>query len=516
MSIGLGGRVHQGFLCDTVLGMRSDLYARKSSVDLGRSVQRQERAWRTDCATEGVEPGRKFVDPDFSASQYARKDRPDYAALLEHIRAGESQMVSLWEATRGSRQMGEWVAFLDLCREKKVLIRIFGDGEDAATYKPWVQRDRETLMREGMKAEGEVERLRSRSRAGTADAAAQGRPAGPLLDGYRREYGAPTDDSRSISGGKRREIRQVIDEPRAQLYQWAAIGVVNGVPLNFIARVLNAWQVPTASGKGEWTGHGLGRALQNPGLQGHRVHAGQVVARDAWPAVIDADTAARVAGVLSTPGRRHHSDSSLKYMLSGALLCGACRRPMQGDNWKGKQRYECTRSGCCKVTGNMDMLDEAVSKIMRARLALPDALAAFVPAANTGEAAAARAELAALVKRRTELEAEAAKPDGMSPGLLAAAERELLPRIEKAQARIRVLETPPALQGYDPADLAARWDTYDVGVRRGVVLALAELVLSPVGRGGRWSVWRLADSRWLGDESTWGEHWQADGLVSLI
>lgn len=498
--------------------MRSDLYARKSSKDEGRSVARQERAWRADCAAVDAEVGYKFVDPDMSASRYARKDRDGYAELLGHIRSGGCQMLSLWESTRGSRQMGEWVAFLDLCREKRVLIRVFGDGEDAATFRPWVQRDRDTLLREGMKAEGEVEQLRSRTMAGTADAATQGRPAGPLLDGYRRIYGAPTDDSLSISGGKRREIRQVIDEPRAAIYRAAAEGALNGVPLQFMARVLNAWQVPTASGKGQWTGHGIGRALLNPGLQGHRVHGGAVVARDVWPAVIDAATGARLARLLTSTGRRHHSDSSLKYMLSGALLCGACRRPMQGDRWKEKLRYECTRSGCCKVTGPMDRIEEAVSAVVVARLRLPDALSVFTPAQDSEALNRAQVELDALTGRLGELHREAAKPDGPSVMLVAAAERELLPQIEKAKARVRKLSTPPALQGYDPIDLADRWDSgrYSVGEKRMVVMTLAELVLSSVGKGGRWSMWRLAESRWRGDDRTWGEHWQSEGLVKLI
>lgn len=496
--------------------MQSDLYARKSSKDEGRSVARQERTWRADCAAQGVQPGRVFVDPDFSASRYARRDRPDYAALLDHIAAGSSESVWLWEGTRGSRQMGEWIALLDLCRDRRVPIRIYGaGGDDAMTYRPWVQRDREALIRIGMGAEGEVEVSRSRTMAGTADAASEGRPAGPLLDGYRREYGAPSEDSRTLGGAKRRRIKQVIDQPRAQLYQWAAEGALNGVPLNFMARVLNAWGVPTASGRGEWTGHGLARALLNPGLQGHRVHNGTVVTRDAWPAIIDAEAALRLEAVLHTSGRRHHSDSSLKYALSGALLCGACQRPMQGDNWRGKLRYECTRSGCCKVTGPMDRIDKAVSAIVVGRLRRPDALVAFQPATSGADVAAARNALKTLEDRQRELEQEAAKPGGLSLSLVAAAERELAPRIEKARERVKVLETPPALRGYDPVDLAARWGDYSVGERRAVVLALAEVVLSPVGKGGRWSLRRLAESRWRGDTKTWGQHWAAEGFTSL-
>jgi len=496
--------------------MRTDLYARKSSSDLGRSVARQERTWRADCEAEGLEPGRVFVDPDFSASQYARKDRPDYTALLEHIRAGETEMVSLWEVTRGSRQMGEWVTFLDLCREKRVMVRVFGDGEDAFTYRTWVQRDRDSLMKEGIAAESEVERIRTRTRAGTADAAHEGRPPGPLLDGYVREYGALTGDSLSPSGAKRREIRQVIDEPRAAIYRAAAEGVINGVPLNFIVRVLTAWGIPTASGGSVWQGTVMRRMLLNPGMQGHRVLAGKIVRRDAWPAIFDPVTAARVREILTESGRRHRSDGRLKYMLTGALKCGACRHPMGSRTWS-QQQYQCAQPGCSKVAVSMRLVEDEVSRLIVARLIQHDAMSAPAFAATTDDSAvrAAKAELAVLASRRDELYREAAKPDGPSLALVAAAERELLPRIDAMQDEIRRLTLPPVLHDFDPQDLARRWDSgyYAVGDRRAVVMGLADLVLSPVGKAGRWSRWRLAESRWRGDALTWGERWGAEARI---
>lgn len=488
--------------------MRADLYARKSTSDAGRSVTRQERAWRLDCKAQGIEPGRVFVDPDFSASRYARKGRPDYAVLLEHIRGRQCEMVSLWEVTRGSRQMGEWVAFLDLCRDQGVLIRVFGDGEDAQTFDPRRQRDREALLKEGMAAESEVERLRSRIRPGIADAAAQGRPPGPLLYGYAREYGAPSADSVSPSGSKRREIRQVIREDQAAVVRQLARDTLAGIPLHTQARRLNDAGVPTPSGRGRWIGGHVNRLLRHPAYQGHRAHNGQIVARDAWPAILDADTAARLRRHLETPGRRNHADSSLAYQLSGAALCGACRKHLR-VKWKdGRQRYQCVQVGCQRVSAGLREMDDFVSAVVVGRLRRPDAAALFAPAVDTAAVSAARVDLDALTARRDELYAEAARPGGPSMALVAAAERELLPRIEAATARLRALQTPPALRGYDPTDVAERWESYPVGVRRAFVMALAEVVLSPVGKGGRWSHHRLDESRWRGDRKTWGEHWR--------
>lgn len=498
--------------------MLCDLYARKSNKDAGRSVARQERAWRADCAREGLTPGRVFVDPDLSASRYAKKTRPDFEALMQWINGSNCHMVSLLEVTRGSRQMGEWVHFLDTCRAQSVLIRVFGDPSDAQTFDPRRQRDREYLLKEGIQAESEVEKMRARTVAGTADAATQGRPAGPLKDGYRREYGALTDESVSLSGAtRRREIRQVIDEPRARIYRWAAEGLLEGVPADYIARVLNAWQVPTATGRGQWAGGALVKALLSPTMQGHRVLNGKVAAECVWPPILDAVTAARLRRMFEAPpAQRTVQDTRLKYLLSGALVCGLCGTPMSGhlrseaDTQGRRSRYECDRrrGGCNRLSGPLAEIDAAVSAMVVARLRDPDALAVFAPERDDAKVVQAQAEVEALTARRDELYAEAARPGGPSMALVAAAERQLVPQIEEAQRRLRALQTAPVLRGFDPADLAARWDAYPVGVRRAVVLALAEPVLSAVGRGGSWSVGRLSGSRWRGSEVTWGELWQ--------
>jgi DNA invertase Pin-like site-specific DNA recombinase len=502
-----------------------DFYARKSSKDLGRSVARQERLFRADCATEGLTPGRVFLDPDFSASRYAKRERPDYEALVEHIRSARCEMFSIWEVTRGSRQMGEWVHLLDLTREMGVLIRVIGEGgADAQTYDPRRQRDREYLLKEALAAEGEVERTRSRMKAGAAVAASEGRPHGFVKDGYKREYGPPTSDSVTLSGARRREVRQVIDEPRAEIYRAAAEGLLNDVPADRIASILMAWGVPTPRGAARWHGSSIVKAVLSPTLEGHRVENGKVVKRDAWPAIIDPATAAALRSKFSVPSPRWKAqDTRLRHFLAAAMSCGRCQAPMGArvNEYLLRRtppptdgtlcRYECTpdRGGCGRVSAPMRPLEALVNELVVARLRQPDALAVFAPAQDDAALIEAKAGLELLIARRDELYAEAAKPGGPSMALVAAAERQLLPQIDEAEARVRALRTPPVLRGFDPADLAARWLEYSVGDRRSVALALAEIVVSPAGRGVRWSPARLARSRWRGDSRTWGELWAA-------
>ena len=478
-------------------------------------MARQERAWRADCVSEGVTPGRVFVDPDFSASKYATRSRPDFEALMEYIRGRNCEMVALWEVTRGSRQMREWVDFVDLCGNMGVLVRVFAEG-DQQTYDSRRPRDREALLKAGIEAESEVEKIRSRTQAGTADAASEGRPAGPMPDGYKRIYGALTGDSMSPSGQKRREIVQVVDEERAWIYRAAAEGILNGVPANTVARILNAWEVPTATGRvGTWQGGALMNFLLKPSMEGHRVLGGTITKRHAWPAILDAVTAARLRQLRNGPrAARGHADTRLRHQLSGALLCGRCVKPMQGHLRGERHRYECEpqRGGCNRLSGPMAEIDAVVSRMVVGRLRDRDAMAIFDQRVDDAKVVDAEEALALLTSRRDELYSSAAKPGGPSMALVAAAERELLPQIETAQNRLRTLRTPPALRGYDPVELADRWETVPVGERRRVVLAMAELVLSPVGRGGSWSLRRLALSRWRGADLTWGEVWGVEPL----
>ncbi|MEU1679287.1 recombinase family protein [Micromonospora zamorensis] len=475
----------------------SDLYARKSSQDSGRSAARQERDWQQDCAAQGITPGRVFVDPDLSASRYAHKERPDYANLLAHIRSGACQMVSLWEASRGSRQLSEWVDFLDLCRDMLVPIRVFSDG--GRTYEPWRRGDYKVLVGEGLEAHDESERLSERTRAGTRDAAHRGRPPGPLLYGYRRCY----DDRGHYT-------EMVIVEEKAAVVRQLLRDTLRGVPLETQAKRLNDAGTPTPAGRGVWTGGHILRMLRHPSYRGHRVFKDEIVYRDAWPAIITEDQFTRLEAVLAQPGRsgrRGDGDSRLTYPLSGAVLCGGCRHPMRSG--VKKTRYVCARRGCMKVSVLMKDIEPLVEGMIVARLREPDAAAAFHPAPDSAAVVLARRQLAALRGRLAEVHAQAGLPEGPSLAMLVAAERALAPLIEAAEAEVRRLTAPPALQGIDPAALADQWGQTPVAVRRDVVLTLAEVVVSPCGKGGRWTHLRLAESRWRGDKKTWGRLWKS-------
>lgn len=487
--------------------MRCDLYARKSTADAGKSADRQERDWRADCADGGLEPGQVFVDPDLSASRYSKKIRPDYLRLVEHIKSGNCQMIGMWEASRGSRKLAEWVAFIDLCQETGTLIRVFGDGGD--TFDPRKARDYKALADEGVSAHHEADRLSGRVLTGTRDAAGEGRPPGPLLFGYRRNYSRATRKGKSVIIAE-----QVIDPERSAVVRQMVADTLAGIPLNTQARRLNEAGVPTPSGQGRWVGAQINRLLRNPGLAGHRVHKGEVTKRNAWPDIVTDDEHRQLVALLDTPGRRgqrrNHANVDLTHQLSGEALCGVCGHPLRTER---RTRYVCKQRGCGKVSARIDEMDQVVDRMIIRWLRRNDAAGVFAPEVDDAAVQAARRELRELREYLDEFYDDA--PDKrVSAAAVARVEARTLPQIEALEARIRKLTTPPALQALAGVDVAGSWTTLPVGTRREVIHHLAEVRLSPVGRAGRWSPWRLADSRFRGDAMTWGEHWGEAGVLT--
>lgn len=473
--------------------MIGDLYARKSTVDQGRSAARQQRQWEIDCARQGIQTGRVFVDPDLSASRYARKDRPDYEALIAYVREQNSELVCLWEASRGTRKLSEWVEFLDLCRSTKTLIRIF--GEDPRTYDPCVQRDRNDLVRQGMEAESESERLSARIRDGVVDAANQGKPGGRLLWGYARRY----DDRGNY-------IEQVPVPEQAAIIKQMAADTLAGVPLDQQARALNGAGVPTPTGS-EWDGGNIRRMLLNRSYQGTRMHKGRVAFTGAWPPILDEITGARLRVLLTEPGRRKSQDQSLRYMLSGEPVCDECESKMRTAH---RLYYSCTRRGCQKVAVRIVDLDRLVNSMVRTRLKWLQAGGQVAADSTDSRLDEAKSQLDTL---RTRLASfyEAAATGTVSAAGLAQVESQIRPQISTAEDLVRRLSVPSPLAEYAGVDLVKNWAGLPVGMRRSVVHAMVRLRVVRVGRGGRWTPWRLHKSMWIGESQTWGEIWEREG-----
>lgn len=474
------------------------LYLRKSDKDGGRSVARQEATLTAAAPEEGLTIGRVFVDPDFSASRFAKRARPDYAALLAHIEAGECRVVGLFEGSRGSRGLAEWAAFLDLCREHQIRVWIFNDR----VYKPWRTNDRKALATIGVDAEHETDQLHDRVTDGKEKAAAAGRPPGRNPYGHARSY---------VPGpkGKPRPV-QSPDPIEAPIVREIVGRIGEGVPLSTIARTLNGRGATRRNGTA-WTPQAIRETALNIAHIGRRIHKGQDYGDAAWPAIVEPEDWYRAAAILRAESRRTTTrGTELAHWLSGVVLCGSCleaRLESAVRSRGGAALYVC--KACFGITVAARRLEAVIDALVLARLAEPGVAELF--RARKVDSQAAHAATRRLQSLRDELDAARASfaaPGGISPQALALKESAMAPAIEKAEADVRRLSVPPVLADLLDVDVVAEWADLGPVRQRAVVRVVAEIVVAPATRKGpRFDVQRLAGSRWVGDTRTWGQIW---------
>lgn len=476
-----------------------DLYLRKSTKDERRSVERQLADLTEAAEAEGFRIGQVFCDPDFSASRYRRRERPDFAALTEHIRSGRCSIIGIAEASRGSRDHPEGAAFLSLCRERGVRIWV---STHERVYDLSRRRDYRALADELLDAADESEKISERVLSGKRKAAREGKPPGRLQYGFTRVY-----------DGGGRFVRQEAHPQEAPVVAEMVRRIAEGDSLAAIARDLNEWGL-TMPGGAPWHGRFIRQMVLRPSYAGRLVHQGQDVGPASWEPIVDVAQWRKAVAVLTRPERRTTTrGTELAHWLTNAATCGTCRITKLRANTGGSGgtvKYLCDR---CGMTVSAVALESFVEKVLLARLGRPDAASIFAARTDDAATTAAQGEVDALEAELAEWR-ELAKARKVSPASFAEFEADLLPRIETAQEKIRRLTVPPEHADLSMTGVPARWPGFPAELKRRYVRALVELVVHPAARRGPvFDPARLGSSRWTGDTLIWAEHWEAENLA---
>lgn len=476
-----------------------DLYLRKSTKDEGRSVERQLSELTDAAEREDLQVGRVFADPDFSASRFAKRARPDYAALLGHIRSGACQVLGLFEASRGSRSIGEWIALIDECRDRKIRIWIWTDER---IYRPWKTSDYDALARMGVNAATESNQISDRVLSGKRKAAREGKPAGRLQYGFRRVY----DE-------KGKFVRQEGHPDQAPILAEMVDRIAGGERLAVIARDLNDRGLTMPGGQ-PWHGRFIRQMVLRPSIAGRRVHQGQDIGPASWEPIVDVAKWRKAVAILTRPERRTTTrGTELAHWLTNAVACGTCRttklRARTGGTKRPRITYQCDE---CGMVVSAVALEGFVERVLLARLERADAASIFVARTDDAATAAAQREVDGLEAELSEWRT-LAKARKVSPASFAEFEGDLLPRIERAREKVRQLTVPPEHADLSMTDVPARWPGFGPALKRRYARALVDLVVHPAARRGPvFDPARLGASRWTGDPLTWAEHWAADDL----
>jgi hypothetical protein len=257
-----------------------------------------------------------------------------------------------------------------------------------------------------------------------------------------------------------------------------------------------------------WDLNQIKRLVTNPAYAALRVHNGRVVGPADWPAILDESMYTACVERLSDPRRRSVRDPSVRHLLSGALKCGECGSRMRVQKNRGYFTYICVEA--FHVAVKTTNVEEYVTALVLERLARPDLLDLLAPPSNEDEVTAASAEAADL-RARLEGFYEQAAIGKISPSGMATIEARLLPAIEAAESRSRrATSVSPLVRSVAGPGAAAAWEGLSIAQRREVVSLLAELRITRTGRGARrFDRRRLGASRWVGDDRSWMEIWDA-------
>ena len=444
--------------------LRVATYCRISDDRQGQAlgVTRQREDCEALVDARGWTLAGRFVDNDLSA--YSGKPRPGYLQLLDAVRGGLVDGIVAWHPDRLHRSPRELEDFITVVEQHGVTVQTVRAGEwDLSTPS-----GRMTARILGSVARGESEHKSDRVRRALEQKAGMGTSHGRIAYGWTRS---------ALPDGTKVET---VNEPQAELVRDVARRIVRGESLRGIVADLNARGVPSPTGK-EWGKTMLRHIVTRERNVGLRVHHGQVVGQGEWPAILDRGLWEQARAVLTDPARKTSTSSAAVHLLSGIARCGVCGGPMRASQNRTVPSYRCADKAC--VSRNRHDLDAFVTAVVLERLGRPDVAALLAPQDDgMRQAVAEAAEL------RSRLDNAA---DDYADGTL---DREqfhriterLRPRLEAAQARVRVVDSTPLLAGLIGAeDVRAVWDGLPLGRRRGVVDLLLEVRVLRTKPGAR-------------------------------
>jgi DNA invertase Pin-like site-specific DNA recombinase len=273
--------------------------------------------------------------------------RPAYEQLLTDVAARRIDAVLVWRLDRLVRSPGEFERFWSACRTAGV--EILSATEPVGASDPVSLAIVRLLVTfAGLESDVKGIRIRARNR----ELAEQGRAGrgGTRHFGFTKGYTA------------------IIEEEAAHIRQ-ACDRILAGESPQAIAKDWQARGVPSVRG-GQWRTAVVITMLSSHALAGDRTYYGEVVARDAWPAIIDRETSAEVRNRLAGQRGRAKRAPGARGVLRGNVRCGRCGGPMYVTRTLDRHaNYSCGGPhGCGRVAIDQESLDDWLTELVLYRL----------------------------------------------------------------------------------------------------------------------------------------------------
>jgi site-specific DNA recombinase len=476
--------------------LRAGIYDRVSDDQDGRSrsVEQQGKENQTAADEHGWSVVARYADPGRSASRFARSERPEWPLLMADLKAGRLDVVVMWESSRGDRKLTEWSSFLDLCRERGVLIHVTSHRH---TYDLSIARDWRTLAEEGVSNAYSSEETSLRIRREMADAAANGKPHGRLAYGYRRDY-------EHVPGKRKPIVHQVPDPDTAPVVREIIARIADGDAISAIQRDLLSRGIPSPTGQERWARSTIVRLVREGAcyIAKRRLNGGPLLDGN-WPPIVDEDVYWKAVAVLNDPVRKKQADKrggirpgAARWLLTYIATCAKCGAPLAVQHrprgGKMEPQYRCSSSkGGCAVAP-VDFMDHVVTEMIVAYCLKAGRYQAIMTGSDR-DAAAARDEAESERSRLAGFETDAIA-GRISSDSFARVAAGIEARIADLEAKAKASDSPPALQdllkrGKQAHHIRAVWADMPLAARRRVLSALTAepgyLRLRPSGANGR-------------------------------
>ncbi|MFD5468848.1 recombinase family protein [Streptomyces sp. NPDC127105] len=449
-------------------------YRRLSDRKGGTSLRRQGSDNSAAAEDNGWTLGTPYIDDGLSASRFARKKRDDFEQLVADLKSGPTgrdsrfgaDILMLWESSRGSRQVGEWVSFIELCEAKGVRIWV---TTHERLYDPANGRDRKALIDDAVDSEYESYKTHKRVIGTAADDARAGRPYGEAPYGLMAVY-----DQRT---GKL--LDWVEDPARSKPVKELFRRIERGEAINAIEREFAEVGYLNRSGR-PFTGAHLRDMAERHSYTGLRSHKGKIY-EGTWKGIIPRKRFWTVQAILDDPARKTYRGGGARHELTAVLTCGKCGVLFRVPPHNGRRPgYQC-KAGCMLIEkGPIDDFiigtpaEPGYLMEYLAREDIYDVLAA--PETDDPEVQQVRTDLAA---ERAELKKmERAEPETLEAvEILGRSVRKKRLKVQELEDRERELTLPPVVLSMirPGVDVWESWSAASINARRQIV----RILLSP-------------------------------------
>ncbi|MFJ2162539.1 recombinase family protein [Streptomyces sp. NPDC087856] len=477
-------------------------YARISDDDRGAAegVDSQHEEIDEDAEEAGRPIGARYTDNSISA--WDGSERADYQRLLRDAGQDMVASVRVTAADRLCRDVREGLDLVDIFNAHEVRLFSVARGEynlrraqgradfiadiNIANKESGIKSERVTLARKRQARTGAYGGGIRRFGWGVPTGRVRSKCLNPKAPLNEREY----VDVPVLDMGKHRQ------DEADEIRRWATELLATRGNMAQLLASINARGVLTVSqadgrilrrGGREvehsgWNEKTVRRILTAPRISGHAVHQGQIIKRDAWPAILPEETRQALITLLDDPARVTTPGNTPKWLISKSrgATCGQCDQDGMvtvRHNSKGPV-YRCDT--CNKGNQLAPLVDEYVGAVACERLSRPDLAELITPPRPDIDVTALREAMTAFQQKKTEASLAYARGSidlEMLETVKAEADRQIA--TIRGQLAEAAADSPLVdFLGASTEQAAAKvWGTKSIGERREIVRLLMDVVV---------------------------------------